>query len=247
MHFFMPIKGRDLVEIVSAPSTDSRTIDRVVRLANQIGKQALIVNDSPALVVNRMLTPFLNQGLLLLERGADHRDIRQAASRFGMPFSPLEMIDMIGARTAFDAGRVAWQAFSDRIETTPIIPGLVKSGLLGRAVGEGFYEYDPIDGRLINPDRLNPKAESVIKKYQRAISTWDVETIELHLAIPMMIEAEFILRDSIVSGRDKIELSMREGLGYRSKDGFYQYFEKLGAAKITSHRERFGAEWKALR
>ncbi|MEM9587475.1 MAG: 3-hydroxyacyl-CoA dehydrogenase family protein, partial [Planctomycetota bacterium] len=111
LHFFMPVAQRSGVEVVRHPRTDPSVISACRDHCRRIGKTAIEVKDSPGFVVNRMLTPYLNEALRLLTAGAKPDQLSAAAMAYGMPLSPLELIDWIGTRTAFDAGRGFWQAF----------------------------------------------------------------------------------------------------------------------------------------
>jgi 3-hydroxyacyl-CoA dehydrogenase / enoyl-CoA hydratase / 3-hydroxybutyryl-CoA epimerase / enoyl-CoA isomerase len=246
LHFFMPIEGRDIVEVVRSPNTSNETLDRIAALAARLGKQVLHVKDSPAMVVNRILTPFLNQGLALLGQGAKHDAIRAASRSFGMPRSPLEMVDMIGTRTAFDAGRVAWQAFPTRVEPSPILPGLIKAGLTGWAGGEGFYAYGADTDQADPSQELTDRAASVIDRYQRDVRRWTDRDILLALSIPMWIEACCILQENIVDSTSAIEVAMEKGLGFLPGGSFFESFERIGAKQITDSIVKNVGNFKAM-
>lgn len=246
MHFFMPIKGRDLVELVRLDETSDLTVVAINELANRLGKKVLQVRDSPALVVNRILTPYLNQGLALLGQGASDQAIRDQSRNFGMPRSPLEMVDMIGTRTAFDAGRAAWQAFPTRVEPSPILPGLIKKKLAGWSSGSGFYDYDPTTDPPAPSKQLNDTALEIIEKYHRDVRCWTEDEILLTLTIPMWIEASCILREQICEGLNSIELAMQLGLGLESQNGFWEFFNLLGTKKILQAINQFSPTQKAM-
>src|SRR5690606_22905381 len=110
----------------------------------------------------------------LLGRGAAPELIAEAANRFGMPLSPLELIDIIGIRTAFDSGRVFWRSFPKRIDPAPILSGMIKAGRMGTAFGGGFYGPDlqkvPVmDAPDATHGGLHPEAIAVIERYQREV------------------------------------------------------------------------------
>ena len=246
MHFFMPVKDRDLVELVRLHDTNDATIDLMSELASRLGKDVLQVRDSPALVVNRILISYISQGLALLGQGASDQAIRDQARQFGLPRSPLEMVDMIGTRTAFDAGRAAWQAFPSRIEASPILPGLIKRKLAGWSSGSGFYDYDPNVDPPSPSKSLNDTALKIIEKYQRNVRVWTDNEVLLTLTIPMWIEAACILREGICQGLNSIELAMRRGLGLTSPSGFWRFFDSLENAQILDAIRQFSPSQKAM-
>ena len=247
MHFFMPVAQRPLVELIARTAQPARspgeigatsgslgsevmltaatTVRRCQDLAIALGKRSLQTRDSPGFVVNRLLAPYLNQALLLLGRGVTAEMLGVAATGFGMPFSPLRLIDLIGIRTAFDSGRVFWRHFPKRIDPAPILSGMIKAGRLGTAFGGGF---------LIADDRLAPQAADVVDKYARDQRQWTEQEVTGWLAIPMWIEAAEILRSGVVESFDAIELALSGGLGFGRPDGFFAYFDSLGATAMVA-------------
>lgn len=230
MHFFMPVDKRPLVEIVIPEGAAEKTIQIAVQHATRIGKPTLPVADSPGFVVNRMLSPYINEALLLLGEGASAEQIEQVSREFGMPMSPLELIDWIGPRTAFDAGRVYWQAFPKRIDPAPILTGMVKSKKTGRGSGEGFYSYSASGERS---QELAPAAAEIIQRYSRHPRAWTPPEIRAQLFLPMLIEADLILADQVVTTTGEIETAMRGGLGFEDPSGFFSAFRAWGKADLA--------------
>lgn len=229
MHFFMPVDQRELVEIVVPPGAASHTIAHAERHAERIGKPALPVADTPGFVVNRMLSPYLNEAFRLLCQGVSAEQLERVAKGFGMPLSPLELVDWIGPRTAFDAGRVYWQAFPGRLDPAPLLPGMVKAKLSGRGGGLGFYRYE--QGR--RSERLSGEALAVVERYERDRRDWNDEQVRGQLFLPMLIEAHLILASGVVATISEIDTAMRGGLGFRSPAGFFAEFRRWGTAQIA--------------
>lgn len=247
LHFFMPVDRRPMVEVVRASGTSEATLTAAESHVRRIEKQPLRVADSPGFVVNRILSPYLNQAMLLLGSGADPNAVRRAATDFGMPFSPLELVDWIGARTAFDAGRAFWQAFPHRIDPAPVLPGMIKAGLQGRAAGCGFYEYDPATGEIISPNTLSAPAQQVVQRYRRGERLWTLPEISNQLTLPMLIEAACLLAERVVDSTDAIEAAMRGGLGFQGESGFFNAFDSMGATAVAAESRALGAQFKAMR
>ena len=152
-----------------------------------------MVGDGPGFIVNRLLSPYLNEAMLLLGRGVSADRIERAALEYGMPMSPLELIDWIGTRTMFDAGRVYWQSFPERINPSPMLSALIKNKRFGRACGIGLYDYD----HGLRSPQLSPVTLEYCERYRRGVmSIGDDEVMHL-LSIPMWIEAAIAHRDGI--------------------------------------------------
>src|SRR5262249_58334523 len=118
-----------------------QTVATLVALAKRIGKTPIVVRDCPGFLVNRILFPYMNEAMALLEEGAAPREIDKAATVFGMPMGPVLLQDIVGLDTSLYAGRVVNTAFADRAVATRILDELVAAGRLGQKSGGGFYSY----------------------------------------------------------------------------------------------------------
>ncbi len=219
LHFFMPVVDRNVAEVIPHSGTVPSVIEAVSSHANLLGKTPLTVRDSPGFVVNRLLAPYLNLAMDLLCGGVSAETIHRAALRMGMPMSPLELVDLIGARTAFDGGRIVWAAFPSRMDPSPLLPAMIKAKRPGVAVGEGFYHYDHAGKRI--SDSLAPNSERLLQKYQHddfsALPTRDPQRTNLVAELfagTVRLEAIAIERDG-VADRSAITTAMRGGLGWR--------------------------------
>jgi 3-hydroxyacyl-CoA dehydrogenase len=235
MHFFMPVYNRPAVEIARGKQTSEKAIDRCANHVRRLRKEPLVVRDGPGFIVNRLLTPYLNEAMLLLCRGVSAERIERAALRYGMPMSPLELIDWIGTRTMFDAGRVFWQSFPSRIRPAAMLAALVKSKRYGRACGAGLYDYDD-SGRS---KTIASSVTSMVDRYRRDEVDMSDDDVRNVLAIPMWIEAAIACRDGVVQSSDELDLAMRGGLGYAPERSWLEFFDRLGSAAILSSIQRW--------
>src|SRR4029079_2596717 len=121
MHFFNPVDRMPLVEVIRGEKTSDETVATLVALAKRIGKTPIVVRDCPGFLVNRILFPYMNEALAMLEEGADPRALDKAAMAFGMPMGPIALHDVVGLDTALYAGRVVNTAFADRARATRIL------------------------------------------------------------------------------------------------------------------------------
>src|SRR5581483_8414440 len=141
MHFFNPVDRMQLVEVIRGERTGDETVVTLVALAKRIGKTPIVVRDCPGFLVNRVLFPYMNEALSLLEEGADPRAIDKAATAFGMPMGPIMLHDVVGLDTALYAGRVVYASFKDRARASRIVGDIAAAGRLGQKSGAGFYSY----------------------------------------------------------------------------------------------------------
>jgi|GEM_PF-1238673 len=238
MHFFMPVHERQAVEIASGISSDRETIYRAVSQVMRLKKQPIQVEDAPGFIVNRLLAPYLNESLLLLCRGVSPRVIERAAKRYGMPLSPLELIDWIGTRTAFDSGRVFWRAFPKRLCPAPLLPALVKNDRGGRFSGGGIYDYT--NGRRSMD--VSSKVSHLVKRYQTSIQQLDEQQVLMLLAVPMWIEAVLARLDGVIRSTSELDLAMRGGLGFDAKQSWSGFFDRIGSTAIAQAIQ----QWSSL-
>jgi 3-hydroxyacyl-CoA dehydrogenase/enoyl-CoA hydratase/3-hydroxybutyryl-CoA epimerase/3-hydroxyacyl-CoA dehydrogenase/enoyl-CoA hydratase/3-hydroxybutyryl-CoA epimerase/enoyl-CoA isomerase len=114
MHYFNPADRMQLVEIIRGSKTSDEVVAATVGLTKKIGKTAIVVRDCPGFLVNRILMPYMNEALLLVEEGAPLAAIDKAAKSFGMPMGPITLHDVVGMDTALFAGRVVAAAYLSR-------------------------------------------------------------------------------------------------------------------------------------
>ena len=114
MHFFNPVDRMELVEVIRGEKTSDETVATVVALAKRIRKTPIVVKDCAGFLVNRVLFPYMNESLVLLEEGVPMEAIDRAAVKFGMPMGPITLTDLVGLATAVYAGKVVTAAYPDR-------------------------------------------------------------------------------------------------------------------------------------
>jgi 3-hydroxyacyl-CoA dehydrogenase/enoyl-CoA hydratase/3-hydroxybutyryl-CoA epimerase/3-hydroxyacyl-CoA dehydrogenase/enoyl-CoA hydratase/3-hydroxybutyryl-CoA epimerase/enoyl-CoA isomerase len=238
MHFFNPVRRMTLVEVVRGPATSDATIATAVAHAKRLGKCPVVVRDSPGFLVNRLLMPYLHEAVEMVREGIDPRRIDRVARAFGMPMGPLELYDMIGLDTAFYAGLVLDDAYGDRIEASPVIPALVKSGRLGRKTGAGFYVYDAAAGQRAKPARPDDGVPAIVAAYALPARETSDRTIADRLLLPIVLEATLVLDEGLVrDGRD-IDLAVIHALGFPAfRGGVLAWADSLGAAEIVRRLE----------
>jgi len=238
IHFFNPVRRMTLVEVVRGPATSDATVAVAVAHVKRLGKCPIVVRDSPGFLVNRILMPYLHEAVEMLRAGVDQQRIDRVARGFGMPMGPLELYDMIGLDTAFYAGLVLDDAYGDRIEASPLIPALVKSGRLGRKSGAGFYRYRPDGGQRARIERPDEGVPRLIEPYRLPARETSDATIADRLFLPMLLEAVRTLDEGIVrDGRD-VDLAVIHALGFPPfRGGLLAWGDTLGAAEVVRRLE----------
>jgi 3-hydroxybutyryl-CoA dehydrogenase len=156
MHFFNPALVMRCVEVVRGPATSDATVDAVVALTEQLGKEPVVLRkEIPGFVANRILGAARDEAILLLEQGVASVEDIDAACRtaLGYPMGPFELMDLTGVDIGYRA-KLARHALSgdDRDLPSRTVTELVERGDLGRKTGKGFYTYDS-DGNHVEGRR----------------------------------------------------------------------------------------------
>jgi 3-hydroxybutyryl-CoA dehydrogenase len=144
MHFMNPVPLKTTVEVIRGYHTSEETLQVAKRLLSFMGKEAIVVGDSPGFVSNRVLMLTVNEAIFLLhERVAAAEDIDAIFKNcFGHKMGPLETADLIGLDTILFSIEVLYEEFKDsKFRPCPLLRQMVDAGLHGRKSGRGFYNY----------------------------------------------------------------------------------------------------------
>jgi 3-hydroxyacyl-CoA dehydrogenase/enoyl-CoA hydratase/3-hydroxybutyryl-CoA epimerase/enoyl-CoA isomerase len=235
MHFFNPVERMPLVEVIRGEKTSDATVVTLVALAKQIGKTPIVVKDGPGFLVNRILFPYLNESLLLLEEGATPREIDKAATAFGMPMGPITLYDVVGLDTSLYAGKVLQAAYPDRAVISKIIEDLVAAGRLGQKSGAGFYKY----GKGLKGDD-DPALAPILAKHQREKHTFTTEELQQRLFLPMVNEASRVLAEGIVRDPVDLDMGLILGIGFPPwRGGLLRWADATGLTNIIETLKKY--------
>lgn len=144
IHFMNPVPMKGTAEVIKGYHTSEETLEVARHLLERMGKQYVVVNDSPGFVTNRVLMLTINEAVFLLqERVAAAEDIdRLFRECFGHKMGPLETADLIGLDTILFSIEVLHESFNDdKYRPCPLLKKMVDAGLHGRKSGSGFYKY----------------------------------------------------------------------------------------------------------
>ncbi len=236
MHFFYPVDRMELVEVIRGDQTSDETVATIVALAKRIRKTPIVVRDCAGFLVNRVLFPYMNEALLLLQEGVPMDTLDKAAMAFGMPMGPIALQDLVGLDTSLYAGKVLAHAYPDRAVPTPILEELVQAGRLGKKSGSGFRKYAGKGGK----PKADPEVESLLAKHRTTGATppADLEKLQDRLFLPMLLEATRTLEEKIVREPADVDMGLILGIGFPPfKGGLLRWADSLGAAEILRRLE----------
>jgi len=229
IHFFNPVSQLPLVEIVRGSRTDPQVVQDAQRFTRKLDKLPLPCKSAPGFVVNRILTPYINEAFFALESGTPGPVIDAVAVKFGMPMGPIELTDVVGLDVSLNVGKVLGGAFNRQVPE--LLLKLVAEKKLGRKTGQGFYRW--VDGKVQKDDVKGIAAP---------------EDLEDRLILAMLNEAVACLREGIVSDADLLDAGAVFATGFAPfRGGPLQYARERGVANVTSrlqqlaqrHGERF--------
>jgi 3-hydroxybutyryl-CoA dehydrogenase len=143
MHFFNPVHRMRLLEVVRALETSDATLGSVCEAGARMGKECVVVRESPGFVTSRINAMIGNEAFYLLQEGvASAADIDKAL-KLGLnhPMGPFELVDMVGLDTRLSILRFLHRTLGEKFRPCPLMEQYVAAGRLGRKSGRGVYEY----------------------------------------------------------------------------------------------------------
>ena len=144
IHFMNPVPVMDGVEIVVGERTGEETVALAHEFAEELGKETWESDDKPGFVSNRILMPWINEGIRAYDEGVATKEDIDRGMKLGtnVPMGPLELADHIGLDICLDATETLHDELGDRYTPAYLLKRKVESGDLGKKTGRGFYDYD---------------------------------------------------------------------------------------------------------
>jgi 3-hydroxyacyl-CoA dehydrogenase/enoyl-CoA hydratase/3-hydroxybutyryl-CoA epimerase len=233
LHFFNPVSRLQLVEVVSHDGSDQDMLRQALAFVGAIDRLPLPVKSSPGFLVNRALTPYMLEAMLMLDEKIDKATIDAAAEKFGMPMGPIELADQVGLDICLAVGDMLRSKFGDLLPPTPAwLRDKVAEGELGRKTGKGFYVWkDGKADKAGSPSMAQPTPEMIDR-----------------LILPMSNVCVACLREGIVDNADVVDGAMIFGTGYAPfRGGPLNYARTRGVENVASAMralaEKFGGRF----
>ena len=230
LHFFNPVSRLQLVEVASHDGTDAQLLKEALAFVGAIDRLPLPVKSSPGFLVNRALTPYMLEAMVMLDEKIDKSLVDAAAEKFGMPIGPIELADQVGLDICLDVGDMLRSKFGDSLPPTPAwLRDMVNRGELGRKSGKGFYAWR--DGKADKTATLHSTAQPTDEMIDRLI-------------LPMSNVCVAALREGIVDNAETVDGAMIFGTGYAPfRGGPLNYARTRGAANVASTLRTLAAKF----
>ncbi len=237
LHFFNPVSRMQLVEVVSHDRVAADVLQQSRAFLGVIDRLPAPVKSAPGFLVNRALTPYLMEAIVMFDEGMKRETIDAAATRFGMPMGPIELADQVGLDICVHVADVLKATGRPMPEVPAWLRAKVEKGELGRKTGKGFYDWK--NGEAVK-DRGTPPPTDVMTD---------------RLILPMLDVCVACLREDVVADEETVDGAMIFATGFapfrggpmhyaRARGDVRQVLDRL--AQIYGERFRPDAGWDRL-
>jgi 3-hydroxyacyl-CoA dehydrogenase/enoyl-CoA hydratase/carnithine racemase len=224
-HFFNPVAMMPLVEVVSigqhgGAATDDTAVATALAVGKALRKNCVLVKDSPAFVVNRLLTRFLGEILAAVDEGTSFEVAEHAPDSLGLPTTPFLLLQLVGPAVALHVGETLHAAFPDQFGVSPKLRALVAAGQTA-IYGPDFSVVPAVAAILAGGDRPST-SEQVRERALEALAE----------------EIRLMLDEAVVAAPEDIDLCLILGAGWPFHlGGITPYLDRSGIAeKVTGTR-----------
>jgi 3-hydroxyacyl-CoA dehydrogenase / enoyl-CoA hydratase / 3-hydroxybutyryl-CoA epimerase len=223
LHFFNPVAQMPLVEVIATATTRPEVVALASGFVRRLDKLPLPCRSSPGFLVNRVLIPYMQEGMTAVEEGIAPEMVDAAATRFGMPMGPIELADVVGLDVCKSVGEIISAAIG---RTPPValkrIEALVAGKNLGRKTGAGYYQW--VDGKAV---KLSVDESKV------------AEELTDRLMLTLVNECVACLREGIVADADLVDAGVIFGTGFAPfRGGPLHWARATGPEKLRARLDQ---------
>jgi len=143
MHFFNPVPKMKLIELVKTPLTSQNTVDACTEVGRRMGKEVVLVQESPGFITTRVNALIGNEAFAMLEAGIASAEDIDKALKLGLihPMGPFELVDLVGLDVRLSILEYLHQTLGEKYRPNRLLKQYVQEGRLGRKSGRGVYDY----------------------------------------------------------------------------------------------------------
>lgn len=238
MHYFSPVPKMPLLEIVVTPETADWVIGSCYDLGLKQGKTCIVVKDGPGFYVNRILAPYINECMLMIDEGADFGAIDKALSNKGFPVGPITLVDEVGLDIVAHVVKSSEKLVAGRpgVEISYGTVKMCEAGRLGKKNKSGFFSYDQ-KGKKTGIDK---EAYGFFKG--DGSKSMDEKDVQDRAIMLMLNEAVLCLQEEIIDSPTTGDVGAVFGIGFLPfTGGPFRYIDQLGTAEVVKRMEELKA------
>jgi 3-hydroxyacyl-CoA dehydrogenase/enoyl-CoA hydratase/3-hydroxybutyryl-CoA epimerase len=232
VHFFNPVSRMQLVEVVSHDQVAADVLTKARAFLGRIDRLPAPVKSAPGFLVNRALTPYMLEAMVMLGEGRQRETIDAAAIQFGMPMGPIELADTVGLDICLHVAEML-KASLDRPapDLSHVLKEMVEKGKLGRKSGNGFYDWKK--GEAVKAKEVPEPTPEMTDR----------------LILPMVDVCMACLREGVVADEDTVDGAMIFATGFAPfRGGPMHYARARGVADVRQtlwqFSQRFGERFR---
>lgn len=247
MHFFNPVHMMPLVEVIRGEQSSDEAVAATVKLAQQMGKTPIVVNDCPGFLVNRVLFPYFGGFDLLVRDGADFQAVDKVMEKFGWPMGPAYLLDVVGIDTGVHAAHVMAEGFPDRMKPDykSATEVMFDNKRYGQKNGKGFYVYEQ-DKKGKPKKVVDPTTYELIAPVVGARKEFDADEVIARLMLPLVNEIARCLEEKIVASPAEADMALIMGIGFPPfRGGACRYVDQMGIGNYVALCEKYAHLGKA--
>lgn len=199
-HFFNPVAVLPLLEIIKGEKTDDVTLASAFECAKKLRKTAILVKDSPAFLVNRLLTKLLTDCFQMVEEGATFEQVDEACLALGLPMAPFELLAFVGTAVAYHVGETCHKAWPERFQLNDRLKKMVD------------FRIPNIYNGMGPGKQVNPKVAEIFEG--RGDKEFVKEEILDRILTNLTLEIDHVLKEKVVKDPKDIDTAMIMGAGW---------------------------------
>jgi 3-hydroxybutyryl-CoA dehydrogenase len=162
MHFFNPVHKMKLLEVVRGLETDESTISACSEVGRNMGKEVVVIRESPGFITSRINALIGNEAFNMLQEGVASASDIDKALKLGLnhPMGPFEMVDLVGLDTRLHILEYLQKTLGEKFRPSALMVQYVKAGRLGRKSGRGVYDYPDQSAKAATPAKDTEKVKA---------------------------------------------------------------------------------------
>ncbi|MBJ3814450.1 fatty acid oxidation complex subunit alpha FadJ [Shimwellia pseudoproteus] len=240
LHYFSPVDKMPLVEVIPHATTSAETISTTVKLAKKQGKTPIVVKDCAGFYVNRILAPYINEGLQCLVEGEPIEHIDQALVAFGFPVGPIQLLDEVGIDVGTRIIPILEQAYGERFAAPAAVEAILRDDRKGRKNQRGFYLYPA--GKKKGGKKADPAIYTLLQVDPREDQSATV--IARRCALMMLNEAARCLDESVIGSVRDGDIGAVFGIGFPPfLGGPFRYMDSVGIPALVRELEQLRSRY----